>query len=159
MMGAMSLLKVTGELWTANGRVTVEIVVKNSQKLDRFFTAGKLDRGGRVGFGLTRFDWVGLSWTERRVGRTRRIGRICLGSVCVFMPAKGRLIGGTKSSPYSVVDSRPYYMCQVGWGSIVQMLELLFQSMKQMFLVRFHIVQAVKESETPSVAVIALEKA
>jgi hypothetical protein len=32
-------------------------VVKNSQRLDRFFTDFFTGRGGVVGFGLTRFDW------------------------------------------------------------------------------------------------------
>ncbi len=80
MMGAMSLLKV-GALWTANGNAPSNVVVNNSQKLDRFFTAVKSDRGGMVGLGWigwTGLDWVGLGWTGlekvRLVGRVGRAG-------------------------------------------------------------------------------------
>jgi hypothetical protein len=34
------------------------MVVKNSQKLYRFFTGFFTREGAMVGFGLTRFDWL-----------------------------------------------------------------------------------------------------
>ena len=85
----------------------LHMVVKNSQKLDRFFTAVKSDRGGMVGFGLTRFDWVGLSWTDPTVGLLGPVGRVeqgflddadqnFLSSGSVFMPAKVDRLEGQK---------------------------------------------------------------